>query len=351
METRKIFIDTQAFMQQGFKFEGGVLNRIKELGRSSLINIYVSEVVKREVISKISDKTNKAIKLRSELLKELSILESDLPVDIEESFNTLKNFGIGEVGESRWVKFLEESKTTILDPNKICNQELLSMYFNGDYPFSEGKKKDEFPDAISVLSLKAMMEGLSTPVYIVSNDNDLKGFCEKEELFISLSQLSEFLDLYNRAEERLTNIVHGYIENEIVWITENIKDSFINCGFTYSNNHESEVDNVLITDLSTQEIDVIEIEDDRAVLEIRCEVSCTADISGPNYDTAMWDSEDKEYIFFEHFNENMEFDGIYNITIELFFDEGEGEFTGIDNIKFDGGYDIELDYDDGYPYK
>ena len=118
METRKIFIDTQAFMQQGFKFEGSVLKRIMNLGRSSLIEIYVSEVVKREVISNISDKTSKAKKLRSDLLKELSILESDLPKDIADTLKAIDEIGIEGIGESRWIKFLDESKATILDPNE-----------------------------------------------------------------------------------------------------------------------------------------------------------------------------------------------------------------------------------------
>ncbi len=351
MKTKKIFIDTQAFMKQGFKFEGSVLKTIMNLGRSSLIEIYISEVVKREVINKISEKTTKATKLRSDLLKELSILESDLPKDIADTLKAIDEIGIEEIGESRWIKFLDESKATILDPNEICNQELLSMYFNGEFPFSEGKKKDEFPDAISILSLKALMKDSDVPVYVISNDDDLKGFCSKEKLFTSLSQLSEFIDLYNRAEESLTNVVHGYIVNEMDWITGNIKNSFVNCGFTYPGNHEAEVENVLITDLSPQKTDVVEIEDDRVIIKIRCEISCIADVSGPNYETAMWDSEDKEYIFFEHFNENMVFDDIYDISIELFFDESQGKFTKIDSIEFDGGCDIELHYDDGFPYK
>jgi len=351
METRKIFIDTQAFMQQGFKFEGSVLNRVRELGRSNLIEVYVSEVVKREVSSKISEKTNKAKKLSSDLFKELSILESETPKEIIDFVGLVERNDLQEIALSRWNKFLEDSKAVILDPNEICNIELLSLYFDGKYPFSDGKKKDEFPDAISTLSLKAKMSQSDDLVYVISNDGDLKGFCEKEANFISLNQLSEFLDLYNRAEERLTNIVHEYIDNEIDWISQNIKETFLNSGFTYSNNHEAEVDNVVVTNLATHEIDVIEIEEGRVVIGIRCEITCTADISGPDYGTAMWDSEDKEYIFLEYFNANMSFDDVYDISMELFFDEEQGEFTEISSVEFDVGSDIELYYDDGFPYK
>lgn len=351
METRKIFIDTQAFMQQGFRFEGSVLNRVRDLGRSNLIEIYVSEVVKREVSSKISEKVNKAKKLSGDLIKELSILESETPKEAIDFADLIEKNDLHEVALSRWNKFIEESKAVILDPNDICNIELISLYFDGKYPFSDGKKKDEFPDAISTLSLKAKMSQSDDLVYVISNDGDLKGFCEEEASFISLSQLSEFLDLYNRAEERLTNVVHEYIDNEIDWISENIRETFLNSGFTCSVNYEAEVENVVVTNLTAHEIDVIEIEEGRVVIGIRCEITCTADISGPDYDTAMWDSEDKEYIFFEYFNANMSFDDVYDISMELFFDEEQGEFTEISSIEFDAGSDIELFYDDGFPYK
>ena len=86
MKTRNIFIDTQAFMRQGFKFENNVLSRIKELGDQSLINIYISDVIKQEVDSKISEKLSKAHKAKDDLLKELSILESDLPKKYQRIF-------------------------------------------------------------------------------------------------------------------------------------------------------------------------------------------------------------------------------------------------------------------------
>jgi len=345
MKTRNIFIDTQAFMQQGFKFENTILSRIKELGRLSLINIYISEVVKREVSSKISEKLANAYKHRSDFLKEMSVLESEVPEELTRSLSDFDEASIKNIGETRWVSYIEESKTKVLDPNDICNNELLSFYFDGSFPFSEGKKKNEFPDAISMLSLKAWVKNSNQSVYVVSNDQDLKGFCENEESCISLSQLSEFLDIYNRAEERLTNIVHKYIDNEQEWISDVIKEAFCQSGFIYDSNYEAEVENVMVTELTIQDVDVIVVEDGGAVIDLRAAISCTADVSGPDYDSSIWDSEDEEYLFLESFDENMEFYSIYDITIELFFDEEQGEITKIADVLFGGCRDITL-YDE-----
>ena len=195
------------------------------------------------------------------------------------------------------------------------------------------------------------MESNKKQVYIISDDKDLKGFCLNSEHFLSIKYLPEFLDLYNRAEERLTNIVHEYINKEVNWITDNIKESFKNCAFTYANNWDSDVNEIIINNISIDEINIIKVEDDRAIVELRAEIGYTANISGPDYDNSIWDSEDKEYIFMKYFNENFDFDDTYNVSMEIFFDEEQNELTKIDGVLFDGSTDIELDYDDGYPYK
>ncbi len=351
MKTRNIFIDTQAFMKQGFKFENNILSRIKELGSQSLIKIYISEVVKQEVSSKIIEKLSKAKKAKDDLIKELSILESDIPKSIKEMLNNYESIEINDIAKKRWDQYIEDSKITILDPNTICNQELLSLYFSGEFPFSEGKKKDEFPDAISLLSLKVWAKNNKKIVYIISDDNDLKGFCLDSEYFISIRHLSEFLDLYNRAEERLTNIVHGYIDKEIKWITDNIENSFKDCSFTYENNWDSNVNSITIKDTEIDEIDIIKVEDSRAIITLRAEISYTANITGPDYDNSVWDSEDKEYIFIEHFNVDFDFYDVYIVSMEVFFDEKQNELTEIGEVIFDDSNEIKLYYDDGYPYR
>lgn len=351
MKTRNIFIDTQAFMQQGFKFENTVLARISELGRSQFINIYISEVVKEEVSGKIKDKLLKACQLRSDLTKELAILESDIPDLLSQALTQTSDEELIELALSKWYGYIDKSKIAILDPNQICNKELLRYYFSGSFPFSEGKKKNEFPDAISMLSLKAWLNENNQYVYVVSGDHDLQGFCEKEERCISLSQLSEFLDTYNRAEERLTNVVHSYINAEINWVSDAIKEQFCLCGFIYDANYDAEVDDVNIVDFNINEIDVIEVEDGRAVVGLRVWISFSANISGPDYDTAIWDSEDKEYIFINDLNSKMEFNDNYDVSLVVEFDEEEGELTHISETLFDGNKDITLYYDDGFPYK
>ena len=53
----------------------------------------------------------------------------------------------------------------------------------------------------------------------------------------------------------------------------------------------------------------------------------------------------------EYFNGKFDFDDTYNVSMNIFFDEEQNELTEIDGVLFDGSTEVELNYDDGYPYK
>lgn len=352
METRNVFIDTQVFMREGFKFNNNRLSQLLKLGKAKLVRVIISDVVQREVSSKISEKISEVAKAKHNLLKELEILENDAPNELTEIIKRIEVDGLITIGHKRWLDYIDEANIEVLDSNSICNEELLSYYFEGKFPFSHGKKKSEFPDAISMLSLKTWLEEKNEKAYVVSDDSDFKGFChDNASRCISIDHLSEFLDIYNRAEKRLTLVVHQYIENEKEYLISGVDNAFSTCGFNYSYDWEAEVDDVRVHSVDFDDADIIEVEDGRAIINLRAKISFSADVSGQDYSTAIWDSEDKDYIFIDDFNENLSFDEVYDVSMVVYFDEEKGEFTEIDEIEFDGSKVITLHYDDGYPYK
>lgn len=353
LETRNIFIDTQAFRQQHFKFGNRVLSRLRELGSAGLINIIISDVVRREVSSQISKKVSEAISLKDKLLNELSFLENDIPKQLAESLKSSTIEDLKNIGDMRWKDYIKDANITVLDSNDICNEELLSLYFEGTFPFSAGKKRDEFPDAISLLSLKAWVENENEKVYVVSRDSDLKGFCDDDN-YINITELTEFLDIYNWAEERLTSIIDQCISSDTELVTDSIKEAFLRHEFECSGNWEAEVDDVEVQSIDIIDIEIIEVEEERAIINVKTGIDYTAHISGPDYDNAIWDSEDKEYIFIDDFNINISVDEVFDVSMVICFSEATSELKGIYDVEFDGGGTITLDcddYDGNYPYK
>ncbi len=51
--TRNVFLDTEAFTRQRLRFDHQTLKRLKELGESGKLHLYISEVVIEEVRKKI----------------------------------------------------------------------------------------------------------------------------------------------------------------------------------------------------------------------------------------------------------------------------------------------------------
>lgn len=49
LQTRNVFIDTQAFTNEHFRFDHPKLKKIAELGNSKMINIYSTDTVIGEV--------------------------------------------------------------------------------------------------------------------------------------------------------------------------------------------------------------------------------------------------------------------------------------------------------------
>ncbi|WP_226644404.1 PIN domain-containing protein [Microbulbifer variabilis] len=346
METNNIFIDTQAFQKHNFKFECPELSHIRELGKDKQINIYISEVIKEEVTGKIKAKISKARDTHKELMRELNFLDESLPEIFKNSQNLLCSEDIEKIAIARWERYISESNIQILDPNSICNRELIDLYFKGEKSFNPGKKKHEFPDAISLLSLKNILDQKKQKAYVISEDNDLKGYCNSNTTCLSLDQISAFLNIYNKDKKSTSHVEHllALHENRII---ETIKEAFEYCGFEYEGNyHDNHVEDVSVTNIEIQEMDIIKIGDGFAEISIEAEIACTAEISGPNHDSAIYDSETKETIFIDYFQTVMPFSNNYNVTLNISFSNSNEIITNFSEVLFDGRKDILLPVED-----
>jgi hypothetical protein len=110
--------------------------------------------------------------------------------------------------------FMSACSTEVVKADGVDADHLLSLYFGRKPPFGEGKKKSEFPDAISLLSLKSRLQG-DEKIYIVSEDDDLKSFCADDPSFICIETLDKLLDIYTtHTNARHEQVKQYFIENE-----------------------------------------------------------------------------------------------------------------------------------------
>ncbi|MCK8077298.1 PIN domain-containing protein [Vibrio sp. 1CM2L] len=351
MQTRNVFIDTQSFMQQGFRFDSGVLKKLSKLGEYSLINIYISEIVKGEVESKLNDKSDQIIISKNRFTKDLAFIESGVPNELAEALKDFNDKLIQDQVHAGWNLFLFQSNVTVLDADQCSVKELVSRYFGAKFPFSEGKKKDEFPDAISLLSLQAWLDANEQQVYVISGDGDLIGYCEISEQCHSLKTISEFLEIYNQAEQLLTSVVHECIDKDLSWIEEVVSEEFMNSGFVFEGRNYAEVTRVGINRINIDDIHVIEVDDHNAYVSLQVSFNISADISGEDYEHAIWDGVDKEYAYIPAFTAEMTFDETYNTSIAFSYDQTKKAIIEFTEVSIEDGSDLTLYEADEFPYK
>lgn len=94
----------------------------------------------------------------------------------------------------------------------------LTLYFDKKPPFGDGKKKSEFPDAISILSLKSYLED-DEKIYVISEDKDLKEYCAVDPTFISVETLDKLLNIYTTH----TNTRHEQVKQYFIDSEDSIK--------------------------------------------------------------------------------------------------------------------------------
>ena len=142
-------------------------------------------------------------------------------------FEEIPDDDIYKKSEDVFEEFMTACSTEVVEADQIDAEDLLSLYFDKRPPFGEGKKKSEFPDAISILSLKSHLQN-DEKIYIVSDDGDLKALCAEEPNFISVESLDKLLDIYTtHTSVRHEQVKQYFIDNEVSikqQITEFLED-------------------------------------------------------------------------------------------------------------------------------
>jgi hypothetical protein len=153
LKSRNVFVDTQAFHQHKFRFDHPTLKRLLELGASGAIQLVLTETVVGEVFAQLKEQLAEASKSLAQFRKLIGPIEGNLPEQYRGLLAEASQEEIIELGVKAWESYLTDSKSIVVPANDVDSGELLGLYFDSKPPFGQGRKKSEFPDAISVLSL------------------------------------------------------------------------------------------------------------------------------------------------------------------------------------------------------
>ena len=97
--------------------------------------------------------------------------------------------------------FVTATGADIIPAEKAAVKQILSAYFSKTPPFSTKGKKDEFPDAISLIALETWAKENDKKVLAVSRDGDWKAFAAQSERIDCMDDLGAAMALLVQAEE------------------------------------------------------------------------------------------------------------------------------------------------------
>ncbi|WP_165009773.1 PIN domain-containing protein [Neisseria yangbaofengii] len=306
-------IDTSIFERNGLKLNKGLLAQLHQF-KDNPINLVLSDIVYLELKSHLNKKEKETKnKIDSDLNDASDYLNCCID-DIKRIKSLIKmDYEAGAISNLILEDFIKKSGIEIIKSEEYCEiKSLINMYFLHHAPFKEsGNKKNEFPDAIALLSLQYWAECNDKNLLAVSADNDWKDFSEGKDNIDVIDDLAKAMDVLNRQSQALDSIVReiqsDLLENQnseifkrIYSVIEDDVNIFeIEAVSAYNYYIDDEQVNLIDVNILKEndgeefKIYIVDINCYEIIISVACEVLCNIEAT---FNFSVWDSIDKEYV-------------------------------------------------------
>ena len=208
MKYDAITLDTNILRKNGYNLESGLLGQLTQFKEGS-VQLVLSEIVYRETSKHLRENAREDwSKLEQSIKKsEKSFLLS--PESTEAMNKILAAQGKPEEAvEKRLKEFIQATGAIIVDAKNANMNELIKLYFKPAAPFEDNeKKKNEFPDAIALISLESWARRNNKKLLAVSEDKGWEGYAASSDHIDVEKDLSQALQSLQEHVERAKKIV------------------------------------------------------------------------------------------------------------------------------------------------
>lgn len=208
MDYDALTIDTQAVEANGFNFDGGLLAQLKQFANGPT-KVVIAQIVVSEISRHLRKNTQAAKDAMEKAHK--NALRYGLPVSGNVAF--AEEPDARSVAVERLKKYIKEIGAEIISHNIVPMQDLVRTYVHVAPPFAgAGKKKNEFPDAIALLSLAHWANANDKRILAVSGDKDWSAFANGSPHIDVVPDLSEALVLLQKDIKQADDIAQQLIK-------------------------------------------------------------------------------------------------------------------------------------------
>lgn len=300
-----IFLDTNVYISNKFNYENKVFKTLEKLINEEKVQLLINDIVENEVISNIkivADEVGLNYKnAYKKLKKDVPSIEKNCKVFEEVQILEPTKF-IADSLIKEFEDFLDKYSFEKVDL-EIDADLLISDYFNSKYPFGSGKKKNEFPDAITIQSLRKYCDFTENKMIVISSDKDfINSFSGSDNILI----YEGFRDFFTSFNEYYNEEIYKFASSynfrldQISFIKRKLED------YLYNNAHENfpsewedpEIDVKMLGQIT--EITIDEIYEDIVEFTIDIPIEFRVDYSEFNPDKSFYDKEDDEYLIYEY---------------------------------------------------
>lgn len=186
MQYDAITLDTNLFAHNGYDLEGGMLRQLEQFREGSAM-LVLSEIVVREVHKYLKLEAKGARDKLGQVIKEARetglLAGADLEA-LDRSFRAA--LPPEEAARNRLNRFAEATNLAVVAGHDVDGKELIRRYFAPAPPFEgSGKKKNEFPDAIALITLEAWAKKHGRHILAISKDQG----------WVAYARGSDFIDV------------------------------------------------------------------------------------------------------------------------------------------------------------
>lgn len=309
-----ITLDNSTLKSEGYRFYEGLLAQMGQF-KESPVRVFQTDIVHNEAIKHIGQEIAKT---RSSIEQALRSANKQLKIkngDINKAREILSVEGSEkDIAEKQLINYYEFIGAEVIDSDKYTDfSDLMKMYFYTEAPFETGKdKKNEFPDAIALLSIEGWAEENDVNVVAVSQDKGWKDFSVNSHRITLVSSLAEALERFqphNKVASIITHIREASLFDEDNHVLKGIEyaiiasldgcdirvdaDSFM--FFEWEDVSASYISHELdINNEGLVKVRVVRIDDESIVLKVGATVEVEVEAS---FDFSVEDSIDKDYVY------------------------------------------------------
>jgi len=309
-----ITVDTNIFDEQHLNLEGGLLKQLYQF-KDGGPKFILSEIVLREVAKHLQDKTQKTSAALQSVITRSGAEGLFPPEKVKELEDTFKGaLSPSDAGKVRMTTFCVNTGCEIIPADQADMKRLIAAYFEPTPPFEDsGKKKNEFPDAIALMTLEDWAKKNLKYILAISKDEGWKRFAETSEwieiepdLPTALQKLQQHAEKAEAFVQRIVKeAANGQnpelLEQLSLAATNGLSDSepYIEASSAYdyeADNVEVELINMEFPTVdrdNTPDCYVVRVGKDEITFQVNVEIEAKVEV---DFNFHVYDSVDKDYV-------------------------------------------------------